>query len=130
MSNRFVELFDRAVRGAVRGSRERAQFLLPFNRHREVQIDSVAHFLGEGFAAQLSAPGQAALLFWVDMNQRCGDAASYITPMSYRAEQSAERGGKRLQQQRFLLGEDGAEVKDQAVFFDAGDDGDACGGAA
>ena len=81
-------------------------------------------------AAALSAPGQAALLFCVDMNQRCGHAACYITPMSYRAEQSAKRGGKRLQQQRFLLGEDGAEVEDQAVFFDAGDDGDACGGAA
>ena len=42
----------------------------------------------------------------------------------------AEGGGYGLHQGEFLFGEDGAEVEDQAVVFDAGDDADACWGAA
>src|SRR5271156_4986589 len=41
-----------------------------------------------------------------------------------------KRGGKSLQQQRLLFRKDGAEVEDQAVFFNARDNGDARGGAA
>src|SRR5450755_953907 len=42
----------------------------------------------------------------------------------------AERGGQGGGQLQLLFGEDGAQVEDDAIFLDAGDDGNAAGGAA
>src|SRR6266851_2529599 len=41
-----------------------------------------------------------------------------------------QHSSESLNQQRLLFGEDGAEVEDKPVVFDAGDDGDACRSAA
>ena len=42
----------------------------------------------------------------------------------------AEGGGDGLNQNRLLVWEDGAEIEDEVVGFDAGDDADSGGGAA
>src|SRR5260370_34436645 len=106
---------------------EAAQFRLTLYRQVQVQVHRIAHFLREGFSAQLRAASEALLLCWIHMNKRCGHVGSYITPISYHGNSSVESSSKRLEQQRLLFGKNGAQVENQAIVFDARDDGDAGG---
>ncbi len=57
-----------------------AQLSLILNRHVQIHVYRIAHFLREGFSAQLRTPGEALLLYRIHMNKRCGhDPTLYRT---------------------------------------------------
>src|SRR5260370_10594342 len=124
----FVQILANSIRGMICRLGEAAQFRLTLYRQVQVQVHRIAHFLREGFSAQLRAASEALLLCWIHMNKRCGHVGSYITPISYHGNSSVESSSKRLEQQRLLFGKNGAQVENQAIVFDARDDGDAGGG--
>src|ERR1700682_6442208 len=76
----FVQILDHSVRGMICRLCQAAQLRLILHRQVQVQIHRIAHFLREGFSAQLRTASEALLLYWIHMNKRCGhDSLLYRT---------------------------------------------------